>query len=76
MIIAAFLLSPVVLLLGFFLGSMLSSTRIADLQARCEWLSQMLWEQEMIEYGEVEDAEDLVWRFQQQIDDLDIRDSE
>lgn len=70
-IVAAFVVSPLVLMLGFFIGSMFGSQQVADLRARCEWLTQMLWEQgDVVEYDDLDD-EDVLRMFQRQIDDLD-----
>lgn len=65
-ILVAFLLASLIMTLGFFLGALMSATKVSDLEDRNAWLVETF-------YGG-EDPEVLVEKFREQIEDLESPD--
>lgn len=62
-IIAAFFLASLVMTLGFFLGALMSATKVSDLEQRNAWL--------IATFFGGDDPEELVKEFREQIEDFD-----
>lgn len=66
--VLAFLVGAIVMVLGFFMGALMATAKVSDLQAENMALRNAL-------HGEM-DAEDLIDRFREQIDGLGVEDDD